>query len=90
MLVVLLSALKGYCNILFSLPDAIEETPMLHAPDSKVLMSSDCVAVYTCVHNHTCHAVLLGQCGIQCRRLVLGPCEGRLGLLSVYYFICLN
>ena len=25
---------------------------MLHAQDSKVLMSSDCVAVYTCVHYH--------------------------------------
>ena len=44
-------------TILFSSPDANETTPLLHAPDSKVLISSDCVIVCMCVHNHTCQAV---------------------------------
>ena len=36
--------------ILFSLPDAHETTPLLYAPDSKVLMISDCVAYMSTHH----------------------------------------
>ena len=50
-----------FCNVLFSSPDANEKTPMLHALDSKVLMGNVYVTLYSCVHNHTCHPVLMGD-----------------------------